>query len=296
MYKPGVKGEKMDLLKKVHKIEIKARGLSRDVFSGQYRSAFKGSGITFSEVREYMYGDDVRSIDWNVSAKLNKPFVKIFEQEREMTIMLMLDVSGSTFFASKGDLKSEIITEIAATIAFSAIANNDKVGAILFSDKVEKFIPPKKGTTHCLRIIREILSVKNKEAKTSLKEPFEYINNVIKKRCTCFLITDGLGQVSKSLSVFSKKHDVCAIIVNDVMENKLPNLGLILIKDAENNKSVWIDTADKKNRESFSKYGMERKLEFENSLKKLGIDYTSLLTTDDYTKSLIKLFAKREKM
>lgn len=283
-----------DLLKKVHKIEIRAKGLSRDVFAGQYRSAFKGRGMAFSEVREYAYGDEVRSIDWNVSAKLNKPFVKVFEEEREMTIMLMVDVSGSVFFASKGELKSEIITEIAATIAFSAISNNDKVGAILFDDKVEKFIPPQKGSTHCLRIIREMLSWKKEEKSTSFKEPFEYINNVIKKRCTCFFITDGFGEVGRSLSIFARKHDVCSIIINDIMESKLPNLGLVPMKDAESNHSVWVDTSDKQNSRRFALYREEKKRSFENSLKKLGIDYISLLTTDDYTKALIKLFTKRE--
>ncbi|MDO5759530.1 MAG: DUF58 domain-containing protein [Bacteroidota bacterium] len=286
---------KSDLLKKVHKIEIRAKGLSRDVFSGQYRSAFKGRGMSFSEVREYAYGDEVRSIDWNVSVRLNKPFVKVFEEEREMTIMLMVDVSGSVFFASKGELKSEVITEIAATIAFSAISNNDKVGAILFSDKVEKFIPPKKGTAHCLRIIREMLSWEGKGEATSFHKPFEYINNVIKKRCTCFFITDGFGQVGKSLSIFARKHDVCSIIVNDIMENTLPNLGLVFMKDAESKQNVWVDTSDKKTVRRYSEYREMKKQEFENSLRKLGIDYISLLTTDDYTKALIKLFARREK-
>lgn len=285
-----------DILKKVHKIEIKAKGLSRDVFSGQYRSAFKGRGMTFSEVREYTYGDEVRSIDWNVSARFNHPFIKVFEEERELTIMLMIDVSGSTIFGSKNELKTEIITEIAATIAFSASSNNDKVGAILFSDKIDLFIPPKKGSAHCLRIIRELLSFRKQEGKTSFHEPFEYINNVIKKRCTCFLITDGFGEFDKGLTIFSRKHDVCSIIVNDQMESELPNLGLILMKDAESNQSVWIDTSNKKTREKFYTYRQEQKDKLEKQFKKLGMDYVSLLTTDDYTKALIKLFAKRERL
>lgn len=285
-----------DILKKVHKIEIKAKGLSRDVFSGQYRSAFKGRGMTFSEVREYTYGDEVRSIDWNVSARFNHPFIKVFEEERELTIMLMIDVSGSTIFGSKNVLKTEIITEIAATIAFSASSNNDKVGAILFSDKIDLFIPPKKGSAHCLRIIRELLSFRKQEGKTSFHEPFEYINNVIKKRCTCFLITDGFGEFDKGLTIFSRKHDVCSIIVNDQMETELPNLGLILMKDAESNQSVWIDTSNKKTREKFRTYRQEQKDRLEKQFKKLGMDYVSLLTTDDYTKALIKLFAKRERL
>ncbi|MBQ0114220.1 MAG: DUF58 domain-containing protein [Bacteroidales bacterium] len=285
-----------DILKKVHKIEIKAKGLSRDVFSGQYRSAFKGRGMTFSEVREYTYGDEVRSIDWNVSARFNHPFIKVFEEERELTIMLMIDVSGSTIFGSKNELKTEIITEIAATIAFSASSNNDKVGAILFSDKIDLFIPPKKGSAHCLRIIRELLSFRKQEGKTSFHEPFEYINNVIKKRCTCFLITDGFGEFDKGLTIFSRKHDVCSIIVNDQMESELPNLGLVLMKDAESNQSVWIDTSNKKTREKFYTYRQEQKDKLEKQFKKLGMDYVSLLTTDDYTKALIKLFAKRERL
>lgn len=285
-----------DILKKVHKIEIKAKGLSRDVFSGQYRSAFKGRGMTFSEVREYTYGDEVRSIDWNVSARFNHPFIKVFEEERELTIMLMIDVSGSTIFGSKNELKTEIITEIAATIAFSASSNNDKVGAILFSDKIDLFIPPKKGSAHCLRIIRELLSFRKQEGKTSFHEPFEYINNVIKKRCTCFLITDGFGEFDKGLTIFSRKHDVCSIIVNDQMETELPNLGLVLMKDAESNQSVWIDTSNKKTREQFCTYRQEQKDRLEKQFKKLGMDYVSLLTTDDYTKALIKLFAKRERL
>lgn len=286
----------LDILKKVRKIEIRAKGLSKDVFSGQYRSAFKGRGMTFSEVREYTYGDEVRSIDWNVSAKLNRPFVKIFEEEREMTIMLVIDVSGSTSFGSIGELKSERITEIAATIAFSATSNNDKVGAILFSDKVEKFIPPKKGTSHCLRIIREILSFKRQETATSFKEPFEYINNVIKKRCTCFFITDGFGELNKAFTIFSRKHDVCSIIVNDAIETVLPDVGLVLMKDAESNKTHWVDTSDKATRDFFYQYRKKKEKEFETTLKKLGVDYISLLSTDDYTKALIKLFAKRERM
>lgn len=286
----------LDILKKVRKIEIRAKGLSKDVFSGQYRSAFKGRGMTFSEVREYTYGDEVRSIDWNVSAKLNRPFVKIFEEEREMTIMLVIDVSGSTSFGSIGELKSERITEIAATIAFSATSNNDKVGAILFSDKVEKFIPPKKGTSHCLRIIREILSFKRQETATSFKEPFEYINNVIKKRCTCFFITDGFGELNKAFTIFSRKHDICSIIVNDAIETVLPDIGLVLMKDAESNKTHWVDTSDKATRDFFYQYRKKKEKEFETTLKKLGVDYISLLSTDDYTKALIKLFAKRERM
>lgn len=291
-----------ELLKKVHKIEIKAKGLSRDTFSGQYRSAFKGRGMTFSEVREYSYGDEVRSIDWNVSARFNHPFVKVFEEERELTIMLMIDISGSTYFGSKCCLKKDTITEIAAILAFSAIANNDKVGAILFSNKVELFIPPKKGSSHCLRIIRELLSFDSNIEKTKDinkykdKAPFEFLNNVIKKRCTCFLITDGFEDFGQGLTIFARKNDVCSILVNDKMEFDLPDMGMILVKDGEKDESLWIDTSNKQTRKDFKKY-RERQQENTSMLfKKLGIDYINVKTSDDYNKALIKLFANRERL
>jgi len=195
-----------DLLKKVRKIEIKTKRLSRNIFSGQYHSAFKGRGMAFSEVREYMFGDEVRSIDWNVTARYNHPYVKVFEEERELTVILLIDVSGSTFFGTKSNLKSDIITEIAAVISFSAIQNNDKVGVIFFSDKVEKYIPPKKGSSHILRIIRELITYKHSDSKTSFSEPLKFMNNVIKKQSTCFLITDGLGEFDDSLEILSRKH------------------------------------------------------------------------------------------
>ncbi len=285
-----------DLLKKVHKIEIKAKGLSRNVFSGQYRSAFKGRGMTFSEVREYTYGDEVRDIDWNVSARFNHPFVKVYEEERELTIMLMIDVSASTGFGSKSALKTQTITEIAAILAFSAIMNNDKVGALLFSDKVELFISPKKGTQHCLRIIRELLSFKPTQSKTSFSSPFAYISNVIKRRCTCFFITDALGEFDKSLDIFASKHDTCAIIVNDKMEYEFPNLGLVLMEDLESKEKMWVDTSSKQTRSLFAQAMQEQKEKTESKLKKLGIDYVNVLTDSDYTKSLIKLFANRERL
>ncbi|MBP3254248.1 MAG: DUF58 domain-containing protein [Bacteroidales bacterium] len=288
--------EYSDLIKKVHKIEIKAKGLSKNVFSGQYRSAFKGRGMTFSEVREYTYGDEVRSIDWNVSARFNKPYVKIFEEERELTIMLMIDVSGSTGFGTKHCLKSETITEIAAILAFSAVSNNDKVGALLFSDKVEMYIPPKKGSPHCLRIIRELLSFRPTVNRTSLKEPFVYINNVIKRHCTCFLITDGLAEFDKSLTIFSRKHDVCSVLVNDRAEFKLADVGLVLFEDAETKRREWVDTHDKQTRESFSQMMIQRQTRLTEELKKSGIDYVNIMTDSDYTKELIKLFTDRERL
>lgn len=284
------------MLKKVHKIEIRAKKLSNDVFSGQFKSAFKGRGMTFSEVRDYSYGDDVRNIDWNVSARFNHPYVKIFEEERELTIMLMIDISGSACFGSKGELKSEMMAEIAATIAFSAISNNDKVGAVLFSNKVEKYIPPKKGSSHCLRIIRELLSYRKQDSPTSFSAPFDFVNNVIRKKCTCFFITDGFGDFGKGFTIFSHKHDVCSIIINDTMEQTLPDLGLVAMKDSESGKSLWVDTSNKKLRDDFAKFNIERRKNIENVFKKLGVDYIIIATDEDYIKALIKLFAKRGKL
>ncbi|MGP1515341.1 MAG: DUF58 domain-containing protein [Bacteroidales bacterium] len=288
--------EYSELVKKVHKIEIKAKGLSKSVFAGQYRSAFKGKGMIFSEVREYTYGDEIRTIDWNVTARYNKPFVKIFEEERELTLMLMIDVSGSTGFGSKTCLKIETITEIAAILAFSAISNNDKVGAILFSDEVEMYIPPKKGSSHCLRIIRELLSIKPSMRRTSFSKPFVYVNNVVKKRCTCFLITDGIAEFDKSLSIFARKHDLCSILVNDRMEYGIANLGLILMEDFETGEKLWVDTSDKETRKRFSDNMIIFKKNIINLFKKLGIDYIQIDTDSDYTKGLIKLFANRERL
>ncbi|MBO6117495.1 MAG: DUF58 domain-containing protein [Bacteroidales bacterium] len=288
--------EYSELIKKVHKIEIKAKGLSRNVFAGQYKSAFKGRGMTFSEVREYAYGDEVRSIDWNVTARYNKPFVKVFEEERELALMLMIDVSGSTGFGSRTCLKTETITEIAAILAFSAISNNDKVGALLFSDKVEMYIPPKKGSAHCLRIIRELLSFKPKDTATSFIEPFVYINNVIKRHCTCFLISDGLGMFDKSLSIFARKHDVCSILVNDKAEFELNDLGVVLTEDLETKQRIWVDTSDKQTRQLFKEYMLNAQKTTTDGFKKLGIDYVTVFTDSDYTKELIKLFANRERL
>ncbi len=288
--------EYSELIKKVHKVEIKAKGLSKNVFAGQYKSAFKGRGMTFSEVREYAYGDEIRTIDWNVTARYNKPFVKIFEEERELSLMLMIDISGSTGFGSTTCLKTETITEIAAILAFSAISNNDKVGAILFSDKVEKYIPPKKGSSHCLRIIRELLSFKPSGGKTSFSSPFIFINNVIKKHCTCFLITDGFSMFDKSLSIFARKHDVCSILVNDRMEYALPDLGVVAMEDLETKERIWVDTSDRMTQKNFAKYMQETQKRVTNEFKKLGIDYVLVNTDSDYTKQLIKLFANRERL
>ena len=284
-----------DLLKKVHRIEIKAKRLSQNVFAGQYHSAFKGKGMTFSEVREYTYGDDIRNIDWNVTARNNHPYVKIFEEERELTVVLMIDVSGSTLFGSENNLKSEVITEIAAVLAFSAVNNNDKVGAILFSDKVEKYIPPKKGLSHILAVIRELLTFKRTNSKTDFSSAFMILSNVIKKHSTCFLITDGFGKFDDSLHIAARKHDLSCLFVNDKKEFNLSNMGLVQFTDAENGNSLWIDTSDRQTRENFKNYRIQQQNDNMNELTKYGIDNVQMLCGEDYIKQLVKLFAKRER-
>ena len=284
-----------DLLKKVHRIEIKAKRLSQNVFAGQYHSAFKGKGMTFSEVREYTYGDDIRNIDWNVTARNNHPYVKIFEEERELTVVLMIDVSGSTLFGSENNLKSEVITEIAAVLAFSAVNNNDKVGAILFSDKVEKYIPPKKGLSHILAVIRELLTFKRSNSKTDFSSAFMFLSNVIKKHSTCFLITDGFGKFDDSLHIAARKHDLSCLFVNDKKEFNLSNMGLVQFTDAESGNSLWIDTSDRQTRENFKNYRIQQQNDNMNELTKYGIDNVQMLCGEDYIKQLVKLFAKRER-
>ncbi|MBQ1191930.1 MAG: DUF58 domain-containing protein [Bacteroidales bacterium] len=284
-----------DLLKKVHRIEIKAKRLSQNVFAGQYHSAFKGKGMTFSEVREYTYGDDIRNIDWNVTARNNHPYVKIFEEERELTVVLMIDVSGSTLFGSENNLKSEVITEIAAVLAFSAVNNNDKVGAILFSYKVEKYIPPKKGLSHILAVIRELLTFKRTNSKTDFSSAFMFLSNVIKKHSTCFLITDGFGKFDDSLHIAARKHDLSCLFVNDKKEFNLSNMGLVQFTDAENGNSLWIDTSDRQTRENFKNYRIQQQNDNMNELTKYGIDNVQMLCGEDYIKQLVKLFAKRER-
>lgn len=284
-----------DLLKKVHRIEIKAKRLSQNVFAGQYHSAFKGKGMTFSEVREYTYGDDIRNIDWNVTARNNHPYVKIFEEERELTVVLMIDVSGSTLFGSENNLKSEVITEIAAVLAFSAVNNNDKVGAILFSDKVEKYIPPKKGLSHILAVIRELLTFKRTNSRTDFSSAFMFLSNVIKKHSTCFLITDGFGKFDDSLHIAARKHDLSCLFVNDKKEFNLSNMGLVQFTDAESGNSLWIDTSDRQTRENFKNYRIQQQNDNMNELTKYGIDNVQMLCGEDYIKQLVKLFAKRER-
>lgn len=284
-----------DLLKKVHRIEIRAKRLSNDVFAGQYHSAFKGKGMTFSQVREYAYGDEIRNIDWNVTARQNHPYVKVFEEERELTVMLLIDISGSTFFGSDDNLKSEVICEIAAVLAFSAIRNNDKVGVIFFAERVEKYIPPKKGLSHILTIIRELLSFKRTNGKTDFSAPMVMLGNVIKKRATCFLITDGFGTFDKSLHIVAQKHDLCCIFVNDRREYELEKMGLVLFSDSESDRKFWIDTSDCKTRENYRAYRLNQQDETTQQLVRYGIDNVRVLCGEDYIRSLVKLFAKRER-
>ncbi|MFA6200582.1 MAG: DUF58 domain-containing protein [Bacteroidales bacterium] len=281
-----------DLLKKVRKIEIKTKRLSRNIFSGQYHSAFKGRGMAFSEVREYNYGDEIRSIDWNVTARFNHPYIKVFEEERELTVVLLIDVSGSTFFGTNGNLKSDIITEIAAVLSFSAIQNNDKVGVIFFSDKVEKYIPPKKGSAHILRIIRELITYKQSETKTSFNTSLKFMNNVIKKRSTCFLITDGYGEFDDSLQIVSRKHDFSTIIVRDKREDIIPDIGLLRLHDNESGKDIWIDSSDKTLINEFKGFRKKQDYELIQKFNRLGIENIMVYTGEDYIRSLMKLFEK----
>lgn len=283
-----------EIIKKVRKIEIKARGLSRQLFSGEYHSAFKGRGMAFSEVREYQYGDDVRSIDWNVTARLNHPYVKIFEEERELTVMLLVDMSGSNHFGTNHQFKEELVAEVAATIAFSAIQNNDKVGVIFFSDHIEKFIPPKKGRTHILRIIRELITFQPESNGTDLTEALRYFTNVIKKRCTAFLLSDFYDEnYSDALKIAANKHDLVAVRITDEKEQRLPNLGLVKFYDPESGQTIWVDTSSKQTRDEFANAYEQHRKRTDETLKKYGIDQTELYTGEDFVKPLMKLFKMR---
>jgi len=287
--------ETSEIFKKVRKIEIKTRGLSNQIFSGQYHSAFKGRGMAFSEVREYQYGDDIRSIDWNVTARFNHPYIKIFEEERELTVMLLIDVSGSNEFGTATTMKQGMITEIAAVLAFSAIQNNDKVGVIFFSDKIEKFIPPKKGTSHILRIIRELIDFKRESKGTKISESLRYLTNVIKKRCTAFVLSDFVdSNFQEALQIAGNKHDVTAIKIYDPREAELPNIGLTKFKDAETGKNIWVDTARKQVRESYKNWYRENETRLKRTFIKCGTDATYIRTDQDYVRQLIGLFKRRE--
>lgn len=283
-----------DILKKVRKIEIKARGLSRQMFSGEYHSAFKGRGMAFSEVREYQYGDDVRNIDWNVTARLSHPYVKVFEEERELTVMLLVDVSGSNRFGTHHQFKEELVAEVAATLAFSAIQNNDKVGVILFSDKIEKFIPPKKGSTHILRIIRELITFEPQSSGSNLTQAMQYFSNLIKKRCTAFLLSDFYDDhFEDAIKIASQKHDLAALRIMDERELEMPNIGLTKFYDPETQATQWIDTSSRQVRESFAQASREHENAVTSLLDKYGIDHAELYTGEDFVKPLLKLFRAR---
>lgn len=287
--------ETSELLKKVRKIEIKTRGLSKQIFSGEYHSAFKGRGMAFSEVREYTPGDDVRSIDWNVTARFNTPFVKVFEEERELSVMLLVDVSASGLFGTFEKIKQDLITELCAVISFSASTNNDKIGIIFFSDKIEKFIPPKKGKTHVLRIIRELIDFQPQNKATNIEVPLKFLTNAIKKRTICFLISDFYApfNYTDALKISNKRHDMVAVRIVDKTEQEIPNIGLIKLMDNETGKTMWVDSSDKNFRKQFA----VNRLKFENDLKDLfnrsGVDATTVYTNESYIKPLMNLFKKR---
>ncbi len=287
--------ETSEILKKVRKIEIKTRGLSQNIFAGQYHSAFKGRGMAFSEVREYQYGDDVRDIDWNVTARFHRPYVKVFEEERELTVMLMVDVSGSLDFGTRGQLKRDMVTEIAATLAFSAIQNNDKIGVIFFSDRIEKYIPPKKGRKHILYIIREMLDFKPESLKTDIRQAVEFMTRVMKRRSTVFVISDFYTEESlqKQWQIASSKHDLMAVQVYDPLAKELPDVGLIKINDAETGKEMIIDTSSKKLRQAHTKAWRDSQSLLRDDFAKSNIDWTSVATNEDYVKAMMRLFNRR---
>lgn len=287
--------ETSELLKRVRKIEIKTRGLSSNIFAGQYHTAFKGRGMAFSEVREYQYGDDIRNIDWNVTARFDKPYVKIFEEERELTVMLLIDVSGSHSFGTVNNFKREIITEIAATLAFSAIQNNDKIGVIFFSDKVEKFIPPQKGKKHTLYIIRELINFQPDNKKTDISLALKYMTGAIKKRCTAFIISDFIEimDFKTDLTIANRKHDIVAIQVYDKREAELPSVGLMYVHDAETDKERLIDTSSNTVRETYKRWWNDLQDKLSDTFKKSKVDSISISTDQDYVRELMNLFNLR---
>ena len=284
-----------ELLKKVRQIEIKTRGLSNNIFAGQYHSAFKGRGMAFSEVREYQFGDDTRDIDWKVTARYVRPYVKVFEEERELTVMLLIDVSGSKDFGTVSQMKRDVTTEIAATLAFSAIQNNDKIGVIFFSDKIEKFIPPQKGRRHILYIIRELIDFRPDDRQTDINQALKYLTNAIKKRCTAFLLSDFIdhGNYRDALTIANRKHDIVAIQVYDRRETELPAVGLMKVRDAETGQERWIDSSSKRVREAYRTWWDKRQAEMNAAFQKSRIDAVSIRTEDDYVKALLALFDKR---
>lgn len=287
--------ETSDILSKVRKIEIKTKGLSRNIFAGQYHSAFKGRGMEFSEVREYQYGDDVRDIDWNVTARFHRPYVKVFEEERELTVMLLIDVSGSLNFGTSTQLKRDLVTEIAATLAFSAIQNNDKIGVIFFSDRIEKYIPPKKGRKHILYIIRELLDFQPESRRTDIAMATAYLTRIMKRRCTSFIISDFYDRKDflLEMEIANRKHDVVAIQVYDQRAKELPNVGLMNVLDAETGHEMLIDTSNKKLRRAHTAYWFNREEDLRRTFSKSRVDWTSVATNEDFTKALLNLFKQR---
>lgn len=287
--------ETSELLKKVHRIEIKTRGLSNNIFAGQYHSAFKGRGISFAEVREYQYGDDIRDIDWNVTARFHRPYVKVYEEERELTVMLLIDVSASLDFGTVARTKRELATEIAATLAFSAIQNNDKIGVIFFSDKIEKFIPPKTGRKHILYIIRELLDFKPTSIRTNIKVAVEYLTNVMKRRCTAFILSDFMdsSDYTQPLDIANRKHDVVAIQLFDRRIEDLPDVGLMLVQDSETGHLQYIDTSNKRVRKAHHQWWITQQAHLKNILTRSRVDVISIRTDQDYVRALMNLFAKR---
>lgn len=286
--------ETSELIKKVRKIEIKTRGLTNHIFAGEYHSAFKGRGMAFSEVREYQYGDDIRNIDWNVTARFNHPFVKVFEEERELTVVLVIDVSGSREFGTSERLKKTLLAEVAAVISFSAIQNNDKIGVILFSDKVEKFIPPKKGRQHILRVIRELIEFEPQNKTTNIEEGLKYLTNAINKRSIAFLISDFMSpDFENALKIANRKHDLVALRIYDHREAELPPIGLVQVKDAETDQSLWVDTSNKKVRDTYAQWWKSRQVALDDMFRKSGVDNAMIRTDEDYVKPLMKLFKQR---
>ena len=287
--------ETSEIIKKVRKIEIKTRGLSSNIFAGQYHSAFKGRGMAFSEVREYQFGDDVRDIDWNVTARFHRPYVKVFEEERELTVMLLIDVSGSLDFGTQRQMKRDMVTEIAATIAFSAIQNNDKIGVVFFADKIEKYIPPKKGRKHILYIIREMLDFQPESKRTDVKQAVEFLSSVQKRRTTAFILSDFYVRhdFQQSLQICNRKHDVVAIQVYDVRAKELPDVGLMKVVDAETGFEQYVDTGSRKLRQAYQRYWMGRQAELYETFNKSNVDHVSIATNEDFVKSLLLLFKQR---
>ena len=287
--------ETSEIIKKVRKIEIKTRGLSSNIFAGQYHSAFKGRGMAFSEVRKYQFGDDVRDIDWNVTARFHRPYVKVFEEERELTVMLLIDVSGSLDFGTQKQMKRDMVTEIAATIAFSAIQNNDKIGVVFFSDKIEKYIPPKKGRKHILYIIREMLDFQPESKRTDVKQAVEFLSSVQKRRTTAFLLSDFFvrSDFQQSLQIANRKHDVVAIQVYDQRAKELPDVGLMKVVDAETGFEQYVDTSSKRLRDAYRKYWMNRQAQLLETFNKSQVDNVSIATNEDFVKALMLLFKQR---